>query len=56
MKGVRKLFIAALALLFGPVVDMRGQGFVPGENFGSVSSTFKHKSSKSPCLCLIFLK
>lgn len=47
MKGVRKLFIAALAVLFGPVVDMRGQGFVPGENFGSVSSTFKHKSSKS---------
>ena len=46
MKSFRKLFIAALALLFGPWVDMQAQHMRPYEP-GTLSKFVRHKSPKS---------
>ena len=46
MKGIRKVFIAALALLFGPWVNMQAQEIPQGEG-STVARVVKHKSSKS---------
>lgn len=46
MKSVRKIFIAALALLFGPWVNMQAQD-IPQGGESTVARVVKHKSPKS---------
>lgn len=46
MKSFRKIFIAALAVLFGPWVNMQAQD-IPAVEGSTVARVIKHKSPKS---------
>ena len=46
MKSFRKIFIAALAVLFGSWVNMQAQDALSMEG-NTISKTVRHKSSKS---------